>query len=183
MKLKTCLSSAVLLMLGVTVSPFANAEDVYFKQETGAVVVPVGPLDTEFLANTIDVDGPRTLIVHYSAECQVERGHVEYDIVIHQGNLAITARQAAPTHDDTSALCSNDGDTLESNMRASSVGSVVACTVASAAKYTVKVRGHVKGPGAIGPGLVDDQSLVIEERNFSLGVPPCVNALPGFPQQ
>ncbi|HVJ62263.1 MAG TPA: hypothetical protein VM555_06070 [Tahibacter sp.] len=182
MKLQPRLSTAALLMLGVVVSPFANAEDVYVKSETASVVVPVGPLDAEFLAKTIDVDGPRTLVIHYAAECQVERGHVEYDIVVNQGILAITARQASPTHDDTSALCSNDGDTLESNMRASSVGMVVACTVASASKYTVKVRGHVKGPGAIGPGLVDDQSLVIEERGFSLDVPPCVNALPGFPQ-
>ena len=181
MKLQTCLSSAVLLVLGAVVSPFANAEDVYVKSETASVVVPIGPLDAEFLAKTVDLDGPRTLIVHYSAECQVERGHVEYDIVIHQGNLAITARQASPTHDSLSALCSNDGDTTESNMRASSVGTVVACTVASGGKYTVKVRGHVEGPGAIGPGLVDDQSLVIEERGFSLDVPPCVNALPGLP--
>jgi hypothetical protein len=172
-------SSATLLMIGLMMCPFANADDVYVQSNTGAVAVPVGPMDVEFIAKTIDVAGPRTLVIHYFAECQVRRGHVEYDIVVNKGIVAATARQTPPTHDTLSALCSNDGATPESNLRAASVGTVVACNVNTAANYTVRVRGHVMGPGAIGAGIVDDQSLVIEERALSNDIPPCVSEFPG----
>ncbi|MEO8673150.1 MAG: hypothetical protein ABI411_17680 [Tahibacter sp.] len=179
MKIQTRLSSAVVLVLSLMTPVLVGAEEVSVETNTGGIVVPIGPLDAEFIAKTINVSGPRTLTIHYFAECQVQRGHVEYDIVVNKGILAITARQASPTNDSLSALCSNDGATTESNLRAASVGTVVACTISSASNYTVRVRGHVEGPGAVGTGLVDDQSLVIEEHAFSIGVPPCVNELPG----
>lgn len=178
MKTKTQLSSAVLLMLGMMISPLAGAAEVNVAINTGAVPVPVGPLDAEFITKTVSVRGPSTLVIHYFAECQVERGHVEYDIVVNRGILAVTARQAAPTNDSLSALCSNDGDTTESNLRAKSVGTVVACTVTLADTYTVKVRGHVESPSMAGVGAVDDQSLVIEEHEFSADPPPCIFELP-----
>lgn len=178
MNTKIHLSSALLLALGLMVSAFASADEVSVAVDTGAVPVPVGPLDAEFIAKTISVRGPRTLVIHYSAECQVERGHVEYDIVVNRSILALTARQVPPTNDSLSALCSNDGDTSESNLRAHSVGAVVACTVTAADSYTVKVRGHVESPSMAGLGMVDDQSLVITEHAFSTGVTPCVFELP-----
>lgn len=172
-------SSSALLMLGLSLSPLAGAEEVSVAVNTGAVPVPVGPLDAEFISKTISVRAPRTLVIHYFAECQVERGHVEYDIVVHRSILAVTARQTPPTNDSLSALCSNDGDTTESNLRAHSVGTVVACTVTLPDSYTVKVRGHVESPSMAGPGAVDDQSLVIEEHAFSSELPACVFELPG----
>lgn len=172
--------SAALLTLGLMLlSPLAGADEVSVATNTGAVPVPVGPLDAEFISRTVSVRGPRTLVIHYSAECQVERGHVEYDIVVNRGILAVTARQTPPTHDSLSALCSNDGDTPESNLRAQSVGTVVACTVSLADSYTVKVRGHVESPSLAGPGAVDDQSLVIVEHAYSSELPACVFELPG----
>ena len=179
MNTRTCLSSAAVMLFGLMLSPLASADAVSVATNTGAVPVPVGPLDAEFISKTIGVRGARTLVINYSAECQVERGHVEYDIVVQRGNLSLTARQAAPTNDSLSALCSNDGDTPESNLRAHSVGTVVACTVAMSDTYTVKVRGHVESPDMPGPGVVDDQSLVIEEHAFSSDVPPCVFELTG----
>lgn len=177
MKTERIAAACVLMALGAVLSPLAAAEDVAVQTNTGGVVVPVGPADVEFIAKTIATTGPRTLLIHYSAECQVARGHVEYDIVVSRDFLTLTARQAPPTNDTLSALCSNDGATPESNLRAATVGTVVACTVDAGADYTVRVRGHVEGPGAVGAGMVDDQSLVIEERAFSSGVPACVNAL------
>lgn len=179
MKTSFQISSAVCLLLGLAFAPLASADDVSVEVETAAVAVPIGGADVEFISKTIDVTGPRTLVIHYFAECQVPRGHIEYDIVVNQFPLNVTSRQVPPTHDVLSALCSNDGDTTESNLRAKSVGTVVACTITSAADYTVRVRGHVEGPGAVGPGMVDDQSLVIEERGFSAGLPSCITALPG----
>ncbi len=178
MKTRTSLASAALLMLGIATSPLASAEAVS-SAFADSVTVPVGPPDVEFISKKIDVNGPRTLVIHYFAECQVERGHVEYDIVVNRGILNVTARQTPPTNDDTNALCSNDGDTTESNLRAHSVGTVVACTVTMAGDYTVRVRGHVKSPTFPEPGKVDDQSLVIEEHAFSTGLPACVFSLPG----
>lgn len=170
-------AAGLLLALGALLPPLATADDVAVQTNTGGIPVPVGPADVEFIAKTIATTGPRTLLIHYAAECQVVRGHVEYDIVVSRDFIALTARQAAPTNDTLSALCSNDGASAESNLRAASAGTVVACTVDAAANYTVRVRGHVEGPGLVGAGIVDDQSLVIEERAFSSGIPACVTAL------
>ena len=82
-----------------------------------------------------------------------------------------------PTHDNFSALCSNDGG--ESSLRAVTAGTTVACTVTRADSYTVKVRGHVESPDNPASGTVDDQSLVIVEHPYSDGLPPCVTELPG----
>lgn len=172
-------ASALLLALGSLVSPFAFADEVSVETNTGAVPVPVGGLDAEFISKTISVRAPRTLVISYHAECQVERGHVEYDIVVNRSILNVTARQVPPTNDSLSALCSNDGDTTESNLRAVSAGTTVACTVTTPDSYTVKVRGHVESPSMAGPGMVDDQSLVIVEHPFSSGLPPCIFELPG----
>ena len=167
------------LLLGLALSSPSAAQSVAAGTNTGAVFVPVGLPDVEFIAKTVNAPGPRTLVVHYFAECQVRRGHVEYDIVVNKGILAITAKQLPPTHDDLSALCSNDGATSESNLRAASVGTTAACVVDDAGDYTVRVRGHVEGPGAVGSGFVDDQSLVIEQQPYAAGRPPCITALPG----
>lgn len=180
MKTERIATAYLLLALSAALSPLAAAQDVAVQTNTGGVPVPVGPADIEFISKTIATTGPRTLLIHYSAECQVIRGHVEYDIVVSRDFLTLTARQAPPTNDTLSALCSNDGATAESNLRAATVGAVVACTVDAGANYTVRVRGHVEGPGAVGAGMVDDQSLVIEQRAFSAGVPACVNTLPGL---
>ncbi|HSX58937.1 MAG TPA: hypothetical protein VLF18_01940 [Tahibacter sp.] len=171
--------STAALLLGLTLSPFATADEVSVETNTGAVPVPVGPLDAEFISKTISVRGARTLVISYSAECQVERGHVEYDIVVNRSILNVTSRQVAPTNDSLSALCSNDGDTTESNLRAKTVGATVACTVTTPDSYTVRVRGHVESPSLPGPGAVDDQSLVIVEHPFSSGIAPCIFELPG----
>ncbi|MGI0035615.1 MAG: hypothetical protein ACRD98_07095 [Nitrososphaera sp.] len=177
--MSTQVISTALLAFGLTVSPIVSAEEVNVKVNTGVVIVPVGPPDIEFISKTISTAGPRTLVIHYFAECQVPRGHIEYDIVVNKGILAITSKQVPPTHDTLSALCSSS-DPIESSLRAVSVGAVVACTVAKADNYTVRVRGHVVGPGAIDPGRVDDQSLVIEEHAFSrdVDIPECVVNLP-----
>lgn len=177
MKTERIAAASLLLALGAALSPPAAAEDVAVQTNTGGIPVPAGAADVEFISKTIATTGPRMLLIHYSAECQVIRGHVEYDIVVSRDFLALTARQAAPTNGTLSALCSNDGATTESNLRAATVGTVVACTVDAGANYTVRVRGHVEGPGSVGAGMVDDQSLVIEERVFSPGVPACVNPL------
>ncbi|WP_313920688.1 hypothetical protein [Tahibacter sp.] len=173
------LPTAALLTLGVMLSPLASA-DVITSVTADSVPVPVGNLDAVFISTKIEnIAGPRSLVISYFAECQVERGHVEYDIVVNRSILNITARQVPPTNDILNALCSNDGDTTESNLRAKSVGIVVACSVTRADDYTVKVRGHVEGPGMIGPGSVDDQSLVIAQHAFSPELPPCVFDVPG----
>lgn len=169
---------AALLTVGLMLSPLASA-DVISSAFADAVPVPVGMMDAQFIAKTIETTGPRSLVISYFAECQVERGHVEYDIVVNRSILAVTSRQVPPTNDVLNALCSNDGDTSESNLRAKSVGIVVACSVTRADDYTVKVRGHVESTGIPGPGWVDDQSLVIEQHAFSPGLPPCVTELPG----
>ncbi|MDC8012644.1 hypothetical protein [Tahibacter soli] len=179
MNLHTLVSSAALLLLGVAASPLAVAQPVVVGIDTGGVVVPTGPADALFISKQIVITRPATLVIHYFSECQVERGHVEFDIVVNQGILNVTSRTTAPTNDIMSALCSNDGDTTESNLRAKSVGTVVACTVTTPGDYTVRVRGHVEGPGTIGPGFVDDQSLVIAQHTYSVDVLPCVNELPG----
>jgi hypothetical protein len=179
MNSRTRLSTAALMTLGLMLSPLASA-DVITSAFADAVPVPVGPMDAVFIAKEIEnITGPRSLVISYFAECQVERGHVEYDIVVNRSILAVTARQVPPTNDVLNALCSNDGDTAESNLRAKSVGIVVACSVTRADDYTVKVRGHVESPSMAGPGWVDDQSLVIEQHAFSPGLPPCVTELPG----
>ncbi len=178
MKIPYPTPSNLLLIVGLMLSPLASAQAVSVATNTGSVPVPLGPADVEFISKTVSITGPRTLVIHYFAECQVPRGHVEYDIVANKGIVALTAKQISPTHDNLSALCSNDS-VNESTLKAATVGTVVACTVTSAANYTVRVRGHIEGIDAVGPGGVDDQSLVIEEHPFSNGVDACVNALPG----
>jgi hypothetical protein len=178
MKNKTHPSCGIMLALGLMVSPLVSADDVHVAVNTGETNVPLG-LDAEFIAKTISTTGPRTLVIHYFAECQVPNGYVEYDIVVNKGIVAATARQTAPTNDSLSVLCANNGGAFDGPLRSASVGTVVACTVSSSGNYTVRVRGNVVGDGALWAGKVDDQSLVIEERAFSNGIAPCVNELPG----
>ncbi len=170
--------SNLLLIVGLMLSPLANAQTVSVATNTGSVPVPLGPADVEFISKTISVTGPRTLVIHYFAECQLPRGHIEYDIAVTKGIVAVTTKPIPPTHDNLSVLCSNN-TANESSLKAATVGTVVACTVSSAADYTVRARGHIEGFGAIGPGGVDDQSLVIEEHPFTIGADPCVYDLPG----
>ena len=175
---KNRLSIAALLTLGFALSPLAGAQEVATAVDTGAVPVPVGTMDAQFIAKSVSVRSPATLVIHYFAECQVERGHVEYDITVTRNGIATTTLTTPPTNDTMSALCSNDGDTTESNLRAKSVGTTVACSVTSAGSYNVRVRGHVEAPSMAGPGWVDDQSLVITQHGYSADAPPCTFELP-----
>lgn len=157
----------------------AVGAEINAKVNTGGVSVPL-TTDQEFISKKITTAGARTLVVHYFAECQVPRGHIEYDILVNRSILAITSKQLPPTNDTLSALCSNDNP-IDSSLKAVSVGIVATCKVPNADNYTVRVRGHVEGPGAIDPGLIDDQSLVIEQHEFSNDpdIPNCVADLPG----
>jgi len=163
-------------MIGLTVSAVISATDVSVQVETGSVKLKLLD-DVTFISKEVTTSGPRTLVIHYFAECQVTRGHIEYDIVVNKGIVAANARQVPPTHDNTSVLCSNDG-TSNSSLSAASVGTVVACAAPSAGNYTIKVRGHVKGDNAMLPALVDEQSLVIEQHVFSRDIPKCIGELP-----
>lgn len=157
-KLRNCFISFI-LSLAVFCSSFAYAEDVNVATNTAGVGVP--GFDVTFITRNINVPVPSTLVIHYFGECQVPAGHIEYDILVNNS-------QISPTHDNTSALCSGP-------QSPATVGTVVACRV-SAGNYTVRVRGHVVG--GLAAGLIDDQSLVIEEHTPAGKVPNCIGTLP-----
>lgn len=133
-------------VLTVAASQFARADDVNATSRTAAVAV--GAIDVTFIALLINTPAPRRLVIHYFAECQVNGvGYIEYDVFV--GN-----QQVPPTHDNFNALCS-------APQAPATVGTVVSYQV-PAGNHIIFVRGHVEN-GA-GAGLIDDQSLVVEEE-------------------
>lgn len=151
-----------ILTLTAFFSSLAYAEDVNVASGTAAIAVPSGIVDVTFIGKPISVPAPSTLVIHYFGECQVPAGHIEYDILVNNS-------QISPTHDNTSALCSGP-------QSPATVGTVVACKV-PAGNYTVRVRGRVVG--SLAAGMIDDQSLVIEEHTPAGNAPNCiVNQLP-----
>ena len=135
---------AAVLMVYASGLRVAAADDANATSNTGQVVV--GFADVTFLTLPIVTAVPRELIIHHSAECQSEDGYIEYDILV-------DGAQVPPTHDNFSALCSAPASPA-------TVGVTVMRQVA-AGLHTVRVRGHIQN--GLGPGRIDDQSLVVEE--------------------
>ena len=146
------------LTVSTLFSTMAQAEEVNVASNTSSFNVPPG-FDVAFIGKAINVPAPRTLVIHYAGECQAPEGYIEYDILVNNS-------QISPSHDNFSALCSKGPQT---------VGTVVACNV-PAGNYLVRVRGHVVGSAL--PGIIDDQSLVIEEHAPAGDAPACFNQLP-----
>jgi hypothetical protein len=123
--------------------PAAVADDVNANQSTTSVAV--GLVDVSFLSVPVFTPGPRKLIIHYAAECRSEDGYIEYDI-------QVDGAMIPPTDDAFSALCSSPASSA-------TVGITVMKTVL-AGNHLVRVRGHIQN--GVGPGRIDDQSLVVE---------------------
>lgn len=136
---------SALIALGLTTSQTVRADDVNATSNTGGVNIP-GIFDVPLISLNINTPAPRELVVHYFAECQVQGGYIEYDILVN--NVEVS-----PTHDDFSALCSSPA-------APATVGTVVYRQV-PAGNHNIRVRGHVEGGFG---GLIDDQSLVVEEH-------------------
>jgi hypothetical protein len=141
---------SALLALSVTCG-LASAMQGAFADDVNAVSntaqINVGLVDVNFLTVNIVTTAPRELVIHYSAECRVEDGYIEYDILV-------DGVQVPPTHDNFSALCS-------SPPASASAATTVFRSVA-AGGHSVRVRGHVEA--GVGPGRIDDQSLVVTEE-------------------
>jgi hypothetical protein len=136
---------SALIALGLTISQIVRADDVNETSNAGGVNIP-GIFDVPLISLKINTPAPRELVIHYFAECQVESGYIEYDILVN--NVEVS-----PTHDNFSALCSSPAIPA-------TVGTVVYRRV-PAGIHDIRVRGHVEdGFG----GLIDDQSLVVEEH-------------------
>lgn len=149
--------SSALLAVCLTVPSFVMAQEVSVHTDTGGINVLAA--DTKFISKSITTTGPRTLVIHYFAECQATSGNIYYDINVN-GN------PVSPTHDKWNALCSAPWSPV-------SAGTVVACSV-PAGKYTIGVRGHVDTRTLLGQWLVDDQSLIIEAHASAVNTPPCL---------
>lgn len=156
---------SALLAVCLTVPSFVIAEEVSVQTDTGSINVLAA--ETLFISKLITTPAPRTLVIHYFAECQATSGHIYYDITVN-------GHPVSPTHDLYNALCSAPQSPL-------SAGTVVACSV-PAGKYTIGVNGHVDTREFMGLWLVDDQSLVIEAHTPAIGSPSCLpNQLPLAP--
>lgn len=137
---------SALCVLTLAASQLVRADDVNAISNTAGIAV--GPNDVTFIALAINTPAPRRLVIHYFAECQVDAsGYIEYDIFV--GN-----QQVPPTNDNFSALCS-------APQAPATVGTVVYFPV-PAGNHVIRVRGHVEN--GVGPGLIDDQSLIVEEE-------------------
>ena len=135
---------SVLITLSMAMSPMARADDVNHRTDTGGHII--GAVDETFIGMAIFTPAARELVIHYSAECRVfNSGMIEYDILVN--NVEVS-----PTHDNTSILCEQSPAT---------VGHTVYYKV-PAGIHRILVRGHVVG--GVGPGQIDDQSLVVEEE-------------------
>jgi hypothetical protein len=143
----------VLCALGVLTARAVQADDVNSATTTSGVTsVPAGGAFVTFIQTTISTPGPRELVIHYFTECEVSgggtTGFIDYDI-----RLVGAPSPIRPTNDADSALC-------KANQNDVSVGTVVFQPV-GAGTHTIQVRGRMFGPGT---GVIDDQSLVIEEE-------------------
>jgi hypothetical protein len=132
----------LLALSALTISTNVRADAVR-SVTAGAVLIP-GAADVDFTSLDINVPATRQLVINYSAECQVQSGYIEYDILV-------DGVEVPPTNDDYSALCASPA-------APATVGPVVYRKVA-AGVHRILVRGHVE----IGfSGTIDDQSLVVE---------------------
>lgn len=142
----------VFCALGLLTARAVQADDVNFATNTSGVTVPAGGAFVTLIQTTISTPGPRELVIHYFAECEVAGGgtdgFIDYDI-LRVGDPS----PIPPTNDTDSALCQANEDDV-------SAGTVVFKSV-SAGTHTIRVRGRMVGSGT---GPVDDQSLVIEEE-------------------
>lgn len=136
---------SALLALGALMPTIVHADDVNATSNTGGIGIP-GMADVLLISLNINTPAPRELVISYFAECQVQSGYIEYDILVN--NVEVP-----PTHDNFSALCSSPAEPA-------TVGIVVYRQV-PAGNHNIRVRGHVEGGFG---GLIDDQSLVVEEH-------------------
>jgi hypothetical protein len=148
---------SALLAVCLTVPSFVIAEEVSVHTDTGSINVLAA--DTLFISKIITTSAPRTLVIHYFAECQATSGHIYYDITVNGDPVS-------PTHDLYNALCSAPQSPV-------SAGTVVACSV-PAGTYKIEVHGHVDTRDFKGLWLVDDQSLVIEAHSPAIDSPTCL---------
>lgn len=144
-RIRTQAATALVAVLALTTQGTVLADDVNATTSTGQI--NFGVADVDFISLNLVTPIPRELVIHYSAECQVTTGYIEYDILV--DNV-----QVPPTHDNFSALCSAPAEPA-------TVGATVYRRVL-AGNHTVRVRGHVEN--GIGPGRIDDQSLVVQEE-------------------
>jgi hypothetical protein len=149
--------SGAFLAVCLTLPSFVVAEEIFVQTDTGSTNVLAA--DTKFIAKLINAPAPRTLVIHYFAECQASSGYIEYDITVN-------GHSVSPTHDNYNALCAAPQSPV-------SAGTVVACSV-PAGSYTIAVRGHVVDGALRGYWLVDDQSLVIEAHSSAVSTPTCL---------
>jgi hypothetical protein len=133
------------LALSALASPMVRADDVNAISNTGTVNI-AGMFDVPFISLNINTPAPRELVISYFAECQVQSGYIEYDILV--DNVEVS-----PTHDNFSALCSSPA-------APATVGTVVYRQV-GAGNHSIRVRGHVEAGFG---GRIDDQSLVVVEH-------------------
>jgi hypothetical protein len=133
------------LAISALASPMVRADDVNVSQTTGSILIP-GMADVWLIGLGINTPAPRELVISYFAECKVQSGYIEYDILV--DNVEVP-----PTHDNFNALCSSPA-------APATVGTVVYRQV-GAGNHSIRVRGHVEGGFG---GEIDDQSLVVEEH-------------------
>lgn len=138
---------STLFSLSLATSHTVRADDVNRFCATEGIQIP-GIADVNLNALVVNTPGPRELVIHYSAECQVQDGHIEYDILVNGAEIV-------PTNDNFSALCS-------APQSPATVGPTVYFRASAAGNYSITVRGHIEN--GLGPGLVDDQCLVVEEE-------------------
>ena len=135
-----------LLSLSLAAPYSASADDVNARCLTTSIKIP-GAADVTFNALVVNIPGPRELVIHYSAECQVQDGYIEYDILVNGVEIP-------PTNDNFSALC-------PAPQAPATVGPTVYLPARPPGNYSITVRGHIEN--GLGPGIVDDQCLVVEE--------------------
>lgn len=149
----------VLCALSLLTARAVHADDVNAVTNTNPIVVPDNgnPGATVTLISTViatPANTSRELVIHYFAECAVggaaagSTRFIDYDILV-DGVLV------PPTDVADNALC-------QATVDDESVGTVVSRTV-SGGNHTIRVQGRMRGP-APGQGVVDDQSLVVEEE-------------------
>ncbi|MGH8611231.1 MAG: hypothetical protein ACREYF_04055 [Gammaproteobacteria bacterium] len=138
---------STLFSLSLATSHTVRADDVNSSCSTGGIQIP-GIADVNLNALVVNTPGPRELVIHYSAECQVQDGYIEYDVLVN-------GVEVLPSNDNFSALCS-------APQSPATVGPTLYFRAPAAGNYSITVRGHIEN--GLGPGLVDDHCLVVEEE-------------------
>jgi hypothetical protein len=144
----------VLCALGVLTAPAVQADDVNAVTNNNQINIPAFGGNVTLLQTTIFTPGPRELVIHFFAECQVVASDNSTFIDL---DILVNGVEVPPTNDGNSALCNSPDQDM-------SVGTVVFRSVV-AGNHTILVRGSLAGTPAAGEvGQVDDRSLVIEEE-------------------